>query len=73
MRHTWTYTSDSCGYMLYCDGAPQGGARTMGTATRTSDGRVRHWKHRRADIKENAETARRQCEINNAETRAPKP
>ena len=47
----WTFTSDSCGYMLYLDGKPQGGARTLGTATHTSDGRRRAWQHIRADIK----------------------
>jgi hypothetical protein len=63
----WTFTSDSCGYMLYRDGVPQGGARTLGTATHTSDGRVRHWKHRRADIKMHHETAERICRERNAQ------
>jgi hypothetical protein len=67
----WTYESDSCGYMLYFDGKPQGGARTLGTATHTSDGRVRHWKHRLADLKMHAETASRECERRNAEGRVP--
>ncbi len=67
----WTFTSDSCGYMLYFDGKPQGGARTLGTATHTSDGRLRHWRHRRADAKANAETARRECEQRNALRRQP--
>lgn len=40
---TWTYTADSCGYMLFKDGVSQGGASTLGTATHTSDGRIRHW------------------------------
>lgn len=57
----WTFTSDSCGYMLYCDGKPQGGARTMGTATHTSDGQRRSWQARRADVKLYAETAAREC------------
>lgn len=65
----WTYTSDSCGYMLFLDGIPQGGARTRGTATHTSDGRARHWKHRKADMKMHAETARRLCNERNAEER----
>ena len=62
----WTYTYDSCGYMLFCDGKPQGGARTLGTATHTSDGRRRAWQHRRADLKANGETAKRECEKRNA-------
>lgn len=62
----WTFTSDSCGYMLYLDGKPQGGARTNGTATHTADGRVRHWKHRRADIKMHRDTAKRICDERNA-------
>ena len=49
----WTFTSDSCGYMLFKDGLPQGGARTMGTRTHTEDGRRRHWKHIKADTREN--------------------
>lgn len=64
----WTFTSDSCGYMLYRNGVPQRGARTQGTASHTSDGRVRHWKHRKADAAMYAEQARRQCEeLNSAE------
>jgi hypothetical protein len=47
----FTYTSNSCGYTLFKDGAAVGGAMTLSTATHTSDGRVRHWRHRRADIK----------------------
>ena len=62
----WTYTSDSCGYMLYRDSVPQGGARTLGTATHTADGRRRHWRHRTADSKMFAESAKRQCDVNNA-------
>lgn len=62
----WTFTSDSCGYTLYLDGKPQGGARTMGTGTRTSDGRRRHWAHRRADVKMYREQAERHCAQRNA-------
>ena len=62
----WTYTSSSCGYMLYRDGVPQGGAGTLGTATHTADGRRRHWSHVKADIKMHAESAKRQCDVNNA-------
>jgi hypothetical protein len=61
MTKIWTFTSDSCGYMLYRNGAPQGGARTLGTATHTSDGRIRTWQVRKADIKMHAETAARLC------------
>ena len=62
----WTYTSNSCGYMLYLDGKPQGGAGTLGSRTHTSDGRRRHWTHIKADIKMHADTARRMCEERNA-------
>lgn len=64
----WTFTSNSCGYMLFCDGKPQGGAGTAGTATHTSDGRVRHWKHRRADAAMYREQAARICAARNATT-----
>lgn len=47
----FTYTSNSCGYMLFKDGAALGGSTTLGTTTHSSDGRVRHWRHRSADIK----------------------
>lgn len=67
MTGPWTFTSDSCGYMLYRNGIPQGGARSLGTASHTSDGRVRHWKHRRADVKMHAETAQRECDRRNAQ------
>ena len=66
MKAIWTYTSDSCGYMLFRNGIPQGGARILGTATHTSEGKIRHWKHRRADIKENAEIAQLLCNQKNA-------
>lgn len=65
MKKVWTYTADSLGYMLFCDGLPQGGARSLGTVSHTSDGRVRHWKHRQADTKAHAETARRICNERN--------
>jgi hypothetical protein len=67
----WTYTSDSCGYMLFHDGKPQGGARTLGTATHTSDGRRRHWRHVKADREENAKTAKRICDERNAKITTP--
>ena len=67
----WTYTSDSCGYMLFYKGKPVRGARTLGTATHTSDGRIRHWRHRRADVKMHADQARRQCDDLNARNAAP--
>lgn len=62
---TWTYTSDSCGYMLFKDGKSAGGARTMGTRTHTSDGRRRAWQNVRKDIAENRATAKRICEERN--------
>lgn len=62
----WTYTSSATGYKLYKNGVPQGGASTLGTATRTADGRRKHWRNVRKDIAEHAETARRLCDINNA-------
>lgn len=61
----WTFTSDSCGYMLFRDGVCKGGARTMGTATHTSDGKRRHWKHVKADRKQHRETAKRICDTCN--------
>lgn len=62
----WTFKSDSCGYMLYYNGQPQGGARTMGSATHTSDGRRRHWKHRQSDTKMHHDTAKRICDDRNS-------
>ena len=47
----YTYSSNSCGYTVFKDGAAVGGATTLGTATHTCDGHVRHWRHRRADFK----------------------
>lgn len=61
LKTGWTYTSDSLGYMLFLDGKPQGGARSMGTYTTTYDGRRRSWQARRADAKMHAETAARIC------------
>lgn len=63
----WTFKSDSLGYMLFKDGEPQGGARSLGSYSHTSDGRVRHWKHRRADAKMHAETAQRECDRRNSD------
>jgi len=63
----WTFTSDSCGYTLFKDGVPQGGGRTLNTATHTSDGRRRHRQHRKADIKMFRETAQRLCDQYNRE------
>lgn len=63
----WTYTADSLGYMLYKDGKPVRGARSMGSYSRTRDGRVRHWKHQIADAKMHKETAERECARLNAE------
>jgi hypothetical protein len=57
----FTFTSDSCGYMLYFNGNPIGGARTLGTATRTSSGTKRHWRNIAKDRVMHAETARREC------------
>lgn len=64
---SWTFTSDSCGYTLYLDGKPQGGARTMGTATHTSHGRRRYWGHIRADVKMFREQAERVCAERNSQ------
>jgi hypothetical protein len=63
----WTYTSNSCGYMLYKDGVSQGGVGTLGTKTHTSDGRRRHHTAIRADVKMYAESAQRQCDQRNRE------
>ena len=38
----------------------------MGTATHTADGRVRHWRHRRADVKMFREIGERECARLNA-------
>lgn len=62
---TWTYTSDSCGYMLYKDGNPVEGARTLGTRTHTSDGRRRARQNVRKDIAMHRDTAKRICEERN--------
>lgn len=59
---SFTYTSDSLGYMIYCNGKPLGGARSSGTATRTSWNTRRAWQNIRADLKMFVETARRTCE-----------
>ncbi len=61
----WTFTSDSCGYMLYYKGVPQGGVGTLGTATHTSDGRRRHWRHIAADRREHYDSAKRICDQRN--------
>lgn len=66
----WTFTSNSCGYMLYKNGEPQGGVGTMGTATHTSDGRRRSWQARKADVNMYAETAQRLCKKNNQKSQA---
>lgn len=59
-RHTFTY--NSTGYMIYRDGKPIGGVGTRGTASHTSDGRKRHWKHRRADLLMYRDQAQRECD-----------
>lgn len=61
----WSFKSDSCGYMLYKDGVPQGGARTLGTSTHTSDGRLRSPKAISADRKMYAERAKQICDERN--------
>ena len=63
----WTFTSSATGYMLFRDGKPQGGAGTLGTASRTADGRRKHWRNVQKDRVMHAETARRMCERNNAD------
>ena len=67
-KHTsgkWTFTSDSCGYTLLHNGLPRGGAMTLGTATHTRYGKVKHWKHRRADAIMFQEQAQRECDRRN--------
>ncbi len=66
---TWTFTSNSLGYLLYKDGKPQGGACTLGPATHTADGRRRHWRHVRADRLMFQEEAKRICDQRNREGR----
>lgn len=66
MPERWTFTSNSCGYMLYLDGKPQGGVRTLGTATNTSDGRRRSRQNRKADMAMFREDAQRECDRRNA-------
>lgn len=66
MPERWTFTSDSCGYILYLDGKPQGGAGTLGTATHTEDGRRRAWQHVRADLKMFHDEAQSICNRRNA-------
>ncbi|MFK4706012.1 hypothetical protein ABIC83_002851 [Roseateles asaccharophilus] len=65
-KPAWTFTSNSCGYMLFKNGEPQGGAGTLGTATHTRDGRARHWKHRRADSGMFKAAGQRECDRRNA-------
>lgn len=65
----WTFTSDSCGYLLYMDGVLQGGASTLGTRTHTSDGRRRHWTNVEMDRRMHRETAQRICDRENAKLR----
>lgn len=47
------------------DGKAQGGVRTLGTATRTRDGRRRAWQHVRADREMYRAQAERQCQLHN--------
>lgn len=58
----FTWQADSCGWTVYCNGKALGGARTLGTATRTADGRPKHWRNREKDIAMHRDTARRTCE-----------
>lgn len=64
---TWTFASNSQGYMLFKDGVAQGGAKTLGTAIHTSDGRRRSWQARQADVKMHHDTAERICAQRNQE------
>lgn len=66
---TWTFTSDSRGYMLFKDGVPQGGAGTLSTRTHTRDGQRRHWRHIRADITMFRDTAARLCARHNTDAK----
>ena len=64
-KERWTFASDSCGYTLFLDGERMDGVGTMGTGTHTADGRIRHWRHRAADLKMYYEQAQRECERRN--------
>ena len=61
MANDWTYSSNSCGYMLYYKDKAIMGAASGGTVTHTADGRVRHWRHRVADVKMYAQQAQAEC------------
>lgn len=54
MKTKFTFTYNSRGYMLYGNGKPLGGARSM------PSGRRRAWQSIRADLKMHAESARRE-------------
>ena len=58
----FTYESDSCGYRIFCDGKPIGGATTQGTATHTSDGRRRSPQTTRKDAREHNDVAAWLCQ-----------
>lgn len=66
-KPAWTFTSCSTGYTLFKNGERQGGAGTLGTSTHTRDGRVRHWRHRRADAEMFKAAGQRECNVRNAE------
>lgn len=51
--------------MIYFDGIPQYGTRSLGTATRTAYGRTKHWRNVQKDIAIHKETAARECERRN--------
>ena len=60
-----TFTSGSCGYMLFKDGVAQGGASTLGTPTHTSAGKRKHPKTVAADRAMHRATAQRLCDEKN--------
>ncbi len=62
----WTFTSDSCGYKIFCNGRFKYGGMTLGMATYTSDGKVKHWTVRRADVKMFHDIAKSECDRRNA-------
>jgi hypothetical protein len=50
---SYTFKSDAYGYMLYYKGQPIGGAGTL-------ERKPKHWRHRQADVKMHADSARRE-------------
>ena len=57
-----SYNSNSLGFMLHYRGKPIGGAQADGTVSHTSDGSIRHWKHRRANMNLHSQSAQRELD-----------